>query len=288
MSQYRSQVNSFDQKIALTEATIEKFKVDESRYKDEGDINKQVEAMYATLQLHGSGSLLNLLTSTVTKLESVRTMEYDHNSVTEAEHQLASTKADREAFIEQFLSNASQDVVTARNNLDSAEAQLDAAVKHQDLVRLEAPEASIVLSVAKVSVGSVLLQGATFMQLTPIRVPVEAEIWMSPRDVGFMRPGDLTTLKIDAFNYAEHGTVEGRVRWISEDAFTTDDNGAPTPAYYKARITITATNLVDVPPMFRMIPGMTLEGDVKVGTRSLWDYIVGEMVHNAGDAMREP
>lgn len=289
MSQYKAQINSFDQKIALTEATIQKYKVDESRYKDEGDINKQVEEMYATLQQHGSGSLLNLLTSTNTKLESIRTMEFDHNSVTEAEHQLASTRADREAFIQQFLSAASQDMVTSRNSLDADEAQLEAAVKHQDLVRLEAPEASMVLSVAKLSVGSILMQGATFMTLTPIRVPVEAEIWMSARDVGFMRPGDLTTLKIDAFNFAEHGTVEGRVRWISEDAFTTDDNNVPVQApYYKARVTITSMNLVDVPSTFRLIPGMTLEGDVKVGTRSLWDYIVGELVHNAGESMREP
>ena len=37
-------------------------------------------------------------------------------------------------------------------------------------------------------------------------------------------------LKIDAFNSAEHGKAQGEVRWISEDVFTTDDNGNALPA----------------------------------------------------------
>jgi hemolysin D len=288
MNQYNAELNSFDQKVALAQVTIQKYRVDEARYKDEGDVDKQIEDMYATLQQHGSGSLLNLLTATNTKLEAIRQLEFDRNSVLESEHSLASSKADREAFIQQFLSTASQDLVTSRNSLDTAEAQLESASKHQDLVRLEAPEASIVQTLAKVSVGSVLTQGTTFMTLTPIRVPIEAEIWIATRDIGFMRPGDSATLKIDAFNYQEHGAVEGKVRWIGEDTFTTDENGNAVPAYYKARVTITGVNLIDVPATFRLMPGMTLQGDVLVGTRSMWDYFVGEVGRGLGTSMREP
>ena len=286
--QYDAQINSFDQKIASTEATIQKFKVDESRYKDEEEIAKQIEDMRATLQQHGTGSLLNLLTSTDTKVEALRTAEFDHNSVSENEHLLASLKADREAFAQQFRSTTSLDLITSRNSLDSAEAQLEAAIKHQDLVRLEASEASIVLSVAKLSVGSVLKQGDTLMTLTPTRVPLEAEVEILARDIGFLRPGDPATIKFDAFNVAEHGTAEGTVRWIGEDALTVDDHGQGTPAYYKARIAITGVNLLNVPPSFRLVPGMTMTADVKVGRRSLANYLVGEMVQGAGSAMREP
>ena len=38
-------------------------------------------------------------------------------------------------------------------------------------------------------------------------------------------------VKLDAFNFIEHGMAEGTVRWISEGAFTTDDDtGQPTPS----------------------------------------------------------
>ena len=58
---------------------------------------------------------------------------------------------------------------------------------------------------------------------------------MATRDVGFMRAGDNVKLKIDAFNYQEHGTAVGRVRWIGEDQWTVDDNGQPIAPYYKAK-----------------------------------------------------
>ena len=84
----------------------------------------------------------------------------------------------------------------------------------------------MVLTLAKLSVGSVLKEGDTLLTLAPMNAPLEAEAQVASRDVGFIRPGDPVTMKIDAFNFAEHGTVEGKVKWISEDAFTTDDNGA--------------------------------------------------------------
>ncbi len=287
-AQYAAQINSFDQKIAQTEATIAKYAADESRYQQREQIAKQVEDMRSTLAQHGTGSLLNLLASTDSKLEALRTMDLDHNSLIEAQHQLASLKADRDAFKQQFLSTASQELVTARNNLDTARGAFAKASKHQELVRLVAPEDSIVLTIAKLSVGSVLKEGDSLMTLTPTRVPTEAEVQISSRDIGFVRPGDPATIKIDAFNYAEHGTAKGVVRWISDDSFTTDINNAPTAPYYKARITITDSNLTNVPKSFRLIPGMTLTADMKVGRRSVANSLIGEMLNGAGTAMREP
>jgi HlyD family secretion protein len=288
-AQYAAQIESFDQKIALTQATIDKFKTDEARYRERLGIATEVETMRTTLSQHGNESRLNLLGSMDTKVEALRTSEFDHNSLIEAQHQLDGAKADREAFIQQWFTQISQDVITARNNRDAAASQLEKAAKHRDLVRLIAPDRAMVLAMPKgVSVGSVLKEGDTLMTLAPMNAPVEAEIDVASRDVGFVRVGDPVTIKIDAFNFAEHGTVEGVVKWISEDALSTDDNGVPTPAFYRVQVTITAIKLVDVPSNFRLIPGMTLVGDAKVGTRALGAYLVGGIIHGVGEAMREP
>ena len=288
-AQYAAQLESFDQKVALTQATIEKYQNDETRYRERLGIASEVETMRDTLAQHGNGSRLNLLGSMDTKVEALRTMEFGHNSLIEAQHQLDGYKADRAAFIQQWFSQISQDLITARNSRDGAISQLEKATKHRDLVRLVAPGRAMVLTLAKgVSVGSVLKEGDTLMTLAPMNAPVEAEIQVASRDVGFIRPGDPVTIKIDAFNFAEHGTIEGTVKWVSEDAFTTDDNGVATPTYYRVRVTVTAIKLIDVPSTFRLIPGMTLVGDVKVGTRALGAYLIGGLVHGAGEAMREP
>ena len=194
----------------------------------------------------------------------------------------------REAFIQQWAAQVSQELVTARNGLDTARQQLAKAARHEDLVRLAAPDDAVVLKLAKLSVGSVLKEGDPLVTLAPMRSPVEAEVHILARDVGFCRPGDRVTLKLDPFHFIEHGTASGVLRWISEGAFTQDDNGTPTEPYYKARIALTEVSLKSVPNSFRLVPGMTLTADIQVGTRSAFMYVWRGIIRGIGEAMREP
>jgi hemolysin D len=244
--------------------------------------------MRAILAAHGTGSQYNLLVSQDQRVDLLRTLEFDHNSLVESQHTLASIMADRDAFIQQRSTQLSQDLATARGNLETAQGSLEKAAHHHDLVRLNAADRSVVLTVATLSVGSVLKEGDTIFTLMPVNAPVEAEIRIASRDVGFVRPGDRCVLKIEAFNYMEHGTADGAIRWISDNAFTTDDNGQPVEAYYKVRCSVDAMHFVDVPPKFRLIPGMTLQADVNVGTRSVAMYLLSGFLRGFGEAMREP
>jgi hemolysin D len=155
-------------------------------------------------------------------------------------------------------------------------------------VRLEAPEDAVVLKLAKLSVGSVLKEADPFVTLAPLHSPVEAEVHISAREIGFVRPGDGATVKLDPFNFVEHGTASGAVRWISEGAFMQDDNGNVVDPYYKARIALTKVELTAVPDSFRLVPGMTLTADVNVGSRSVFMYMLRGVIRGVGEAMREP
>jgi HlyD family secretion protein len=288
VAQYKAQLASFDAKIAQTRATVQKFQTDQSRYRDREEIARKIEDMRLTLAQHGTGSQYNLWTSQDQRLELLRTIEFGYNSLVEAQHTLASLTADREAYIQQWSTQLSQDLVTARNGLDTARAQLDKATKHQDLVSLNATEASVVLTVAKLSVGSVVKQGDTMFTLMPTDTAVEAEIRISSKEIGFLRPGDHCVLKIDAFNHMEHGTAEGVVRWISDNAFTLDDDGKPVDPHYRARCSVDTTAFRNVPSKFRLIPGMTLEADIRVGTRSVAMYLLSGVMRGFSESMREP
>ena len=297
-AQFESQMHSYDEQIAQTKATLAKLQNDQARYGDRAKLAKEVEDMRATLAAAQVGSRLNLLTATDQKVELLRNLEFDRNALVENQHQLEATTATRDAFREQWFGQTSQELVTARNQRDAALQQLEKAVRKKDLVRLEATDDAVVLRMAKVSVGSVLKEGDPIFYLAPLRSPMEAELRVEARDVGFIRPGDPVKVKFDAFNFVEHGTAEGKLRWVSEGAFNgMDDNspqpstGQPTdqsPPYYKARVELTDVNLRNVPDGFRLIPGMTLAGDIHIGTRSLLMYILNGALQGIGEAMREP
>lgn len=287
-AQYRAQLASFTSKIEQTRTAIQKLQKDDERYGQREEIAQKIEDMRSSLAETGSGSKLNLYISQDARLELLRQIDNTHNSLLEAKHTLDSLVADRNVFIQQWNAQLSQDLVQTRNSLDIARSSYEKAVKHQDLVRLTAAEPSVVLTMAKLSIGSVLKPGDPFITLMPIDTRLEAEIKIASRDVGFIRSGDRCTLKIDAFNSTEHGAAEGVVRWVSEGAFTAEDDGRAAEAYYKARCSVDRTNFIDVPRNFRLIPGMTLTGDVNVGTRSVAMYLIGGMLKGLKEAMREP
>ena len=98
IAQYKAQLSSFDAKISQTQATIQKYQTDASRYQQREQIAQQMEDMRATLAAHGTGSQYNLLVSQDQRVDMLRTLEYDHNSLIESQHTLASIRADRDAI----------------------------------------------------------------------------------------------------------------------------------------------------------------------------------------------
>ncbi len=287
--QYSVQLKSLDEKIASTRATLAKLAGDDARYAEREKITRQVEDMRQTLFKSGASSLVSLLQATDGRQQLLQSLDNGRGAMVEAQHQLASAQADREAFVQGWRVALHQELVTARNSLDTATAEIEKAARRQDLIRLVAPRPSVVLSLSKLSVGSVLKQGDELMQLAPLEAPVEAEVHLLARDIGFVRVGDPVTLKVSAFNSYEHGSGEGRLVWISENAFTDDGaEGGATPPYYKARASIDARNFYDVTPDFRLVPGMTLTADVHIGCRSAFTYIMGGFFRGMGETMRGP
>ena len=174
--QFDAQLLAYNEQIAQNQATVLKLKDDLAHYDNRVKINQEIENMRASLAASQFGSRLNLLTATDQRVEVLRNLDFDRNGLSESEHQLASTIANRDAFVEQWAGQASQELVTARNSLDNAREQLTKADRHHDLVRLEAPEDVVVLKLAKLSVGSVLKEGDPLFSLAPLRSPVEAEV----------------------------------------------------------------------------------------------------------------
>jgi hemolysin D len=307
-SQYLAQVRGFDEQMAVAQATMARLHSDEDYYRGRTSVAKDIEAMRADLEASKVGSKLSLLLATDQRLEVQRNLQADEGNKVETAHQLAAAMYNRDGFIQQWLGEASKELVTARNQRDTALGQLTKAEMHQALVQLVAPDDAVVLTMAKLSVGSVLREADPFITLALLRSPMEAEVYISPRDIGFVRAGDRVTVKLDAFNFVEHGTAEGVVLWISDGTFNAepgsasvtsigtdatnstgaDPQGKSGTPMYKMRVRFTNVDLQNVPAGFRLIPGMTLTADVHLGKRSLIMYLSRGLMQGVGEAMREP
>jgi HlyD family secretion protein len=106
-------------------------------------------------------------------------------------------------------------------------------------------------------------------------------------------------VKFDTFPFIQYGLAHGVVHTISADSSTAQDDQrnptgmVPVPgnsgdSYYRARITIDRVDLRGTPPDFHLSPGMPVTADIKVGKRTVLQYMLGRVLPVASEGMREP
>lgn len=289
-AQRAEQLKSLGAKIAQVDATIIKYTAEQKRYGERAKVSLEIEGMRRQLAQQQVGSKLMLLQAMDQRLEILRNLDFGANALAEAEHQRETALAERDAFVEQWRTQVNADLVQKQTTRDATAEQLAKARKNEDLVNLYAPADAVVLQVARLSVGSVLTEASPLFTLVPLNAALEAEVSIDARDIGFIRTGDRVAVKLEAYNYLQHGYAEGHVKVISEDAFNTADDGGKTAVrpFYKATVVLDKTDLSNVPSGFRLIPGMPVTGDVIVGDRTLLSYLSHGFLRSLNEAMREP
>ena len=294
-AEYTSNLADFDARMHSTEAQVEQYQVDARQYEVRLKLAGNVEKLYQPLLEKGYVSKLQSMQAADERTEMSRLLSDSQNQMSSLRQTLASIKAQREAFVQKWHSDTTTDLVTVRNDLDVTRQNLEKARKLSELSTLNAPADAIVLNVGKVSSGSIAAGGGPQSQgqeplftLVPLAAEVEADVKVNAGDIGFISVGDNVQIKLDAYRFMQHGTAKGVIKAISEGSFTTDDNNMPVDPYFKVKVGIQEAHLRNVPANFRLIPGMTLVGDIMVGKRTILSYLVEGALRTGSEAMREP
>ncbi len=299
VGQYNFTVDDYSQKIKALQTGIDGYNAQAAYYRQRLGVASNVESMRKNLQQLQVGSKLDTLAATDDRLNMQSSLASAVSSAQQNERDLASQQAERDAFVQQWKANTSTQLSTAINNLTTAEQSLAKARLADQLVVLKAPQDAIVQTVAQVTVGSVLQSGATLMQLVPVNAPLTVSVDINGEDSGYVHVGDEAVIKFDTLPFLQYGTAKGRVINVSPDSFNPQDQatnavaGAPLPSapqalYYKAVISMDVLNLHNTPPGFRIVPGMPLGADIKVGTRSVLGYFTRKMLPVAYNSLHEP
>ena len=172
---------------------------------------------------------------------------------------------------------------------DSVRDQLQKANRRQSMVVLYSPADAVVLEVAKISIGSIVKEAEPVFTLVPIGDVLEADIQIDSQDIGYVKQGASGFVKIDAFPFQKHGTISGRLRTISQDAFRRDPSAAAgSDAYYGGRLALGRLRLDNMPEQASLLPGMTLTAEIVVGKRSVISYLLWPLTKATSESIREP
>jgi hemolysin D len=303
-SQYEYTLENYKQQIDGLVSLIARSESDAMGYRERLQVAQNLENMRKELQRLNVGSRLNTLSAEDNRAEMARSLANAEQTTDNAKSNLAAEIATRDAFTHQWDADISQQLSDATGKLSDARESLRKAEVHSNLVELRADRDGTVLSVAKVSVGSVMQAGQQFFTLMPADAPLAVQGIVEGSEGGFVHLGDPVTIKFDTFQYSHYGMAYGRVQSLSADTFYGSDPSAsqasavPLPgpsmvsgstgAFYTGQVSIDRVALRDVPPNFQITPGMTVIADIKVGKRTVLTYFMSRIIPIATEALREP
>jgi HlyD family secretion protein len=298
-AEYAARIEGYARKADELSAQVSRAQSDVAGYRDRLELAHSVEAMREQLQSLQLGSRLNTLAAKDNRAEMARALANAEQTAEAIKRDLAALLAERDGYVAGWHADVLRELSEAGRNLSDAQEALNKAKLRRRLVELRATADATVQSVAKVSVGSVLQSGDQLMTLVPASAPLEIEAEVSGNEAGFVRIGDPVAIKFDTFPYAQYGMAAGRVRILSPTSFTAEEEArhptaavpvspASTEPYYLARIAIDKVALHDTPPGFRIIPGMPVNADIKVGKRTVLGYLMGRIAPLVREGMREP
>ena len=127
--------------------------------------------------------------------------------------------------------------------------------------------------------------------LVPLNVPLEAELSVNPRDISRIDIDKEVRIKFDAFPFQKFGTATGRLRVISRDTFTPSQQDARTgqadTPFFKALARLSDTRLRGMQEPVRLLPGMTVSAEIKVGRRTVISYFLYPLLRGLDESIRE-
>ncbi|WP_249147143.1 HlyD family type I secretion periplasmic adaptor subunit [Bradyrhizobium sp. AUGA SZCCT0177] len=296
-AQYRFQIESYNQKLSGLQAQITRAEHDVAAFGQRHRIASVLESKRRELERLQVGSQVNRLIAEDQAIEMQRNLTDATGAAERARRDLDQLFAERDGYEQQWKAKISEELTLRRRSLSDATESLRKATLRRELVDLRADQDAVVLSVAKVSVGSVMQSGEQLITLVPTDAPLEVEMRIASADAGYVHAGQKVAIKFDTFPFVQYGMAEGTVRFISPDSFgggqdtqrgTVVTQGDSSAVFYKARAAIDELKMHGVPGGFQLKPGMTVTADVKAGKRTLLTYLFARVLPVGLEGMREP
>lgn len=298
-AEFTFKVENYDQQIDSLKAKLQQSAADITSYTQRLAVARTVEQKRMELEKLQVGSQLNTLAAQDTRVQMEGGLADAQAMAAGAMRDLAAARADRDSYIGQYKADISSQLQDLVPKLVQAQQDLAKAKLRRQLVQLRADRDAVVLSIAPVSVGSVLQSGDEFITLVPADAQLEVESVLSGQDAGFVHVGQTARIKFDSFPYFTYGTATGTVRVISPDSFHAPNvvKGVVTrphdtepfgEVYYRVRISIDQMHMRNLPPDFRLAPGMPVTADVKIGKRTALQFMLSRVIPATTSGMREP
>ncbi|MFA6659472.1 MAG: HlyD family type I secretion periplasmic adaptor subunit [Victivallaceae bacterium] len=287
---YREKINYYEEAVKQIDASRKSREDSLVKQRERLEAVRRIEQMFVQMREKQATSLKELLEISIARMEMERAVDELENSLLELSHQRGSTTATKNSFIQEWLNGIAEELVKTDRDLMSARKEYEKIEQLISYVCLRSPCEAVVHEIAAFSPGSAVREAEALITLVPLDGKIELEAEIRPQDIGKVGIGSEVRIKLNAYPFQKHGTLEGVVRNISEDTLQKNQQSGErsgSTTYYRARISVSG-KLKDLNRNFRMIPGMEAQAEIKTGQRKIIEYIIYPLIKALDETAREP
>jgi adhesin transport system membrane fusion protein len=174
-----------------------------------------------------------------------------------------------------------EDLVAARESL----AQRTDMLKDTEI---RAPADGIVKNIRLTTIGGVLRPGDEVLSIVPTGDKLILEIKVSPGDIAFVRVGQTSSIKFDAYDSSIYGAANGSITYVSPDTLTEKSESGES-VYYRVHASVDTKNMKPgrVNELIEIQPGMTATAEIQTGKNTVFGYLTKPISKTFGDALKE-
>jgi hemolysin D len=301
-SQYRANRQAYQDAIGQEQALLEKAREDlaaarevQGKLKQTLPMYQHNEQAYVQLAKEGYAGQLEAADKSRERIEKEQDLRTQTYNIASLQASIAQSGKKLAQITSTYRQKLQEERVEALAQYQKLEQDWAKQTHKNTLLELKAPQAAIVKDLGTHTEGTVVSPGTVLMTLVPKDEQLQAEVWIENEDAGFMRTHQPVKVKILSYQFQKYGMVDGGVTYIGADASdakqtnaqdTTGKDNAP-PAKYRALINLKTQSLEVDGEKFHLAPGMQVTAEVKLGTRTILEYLLSPVQKAFHEAARE-
>jgi hemolysin D len=231
-------------------------------------IVSEQEASLRSLHQQGFGSRMEWRDKEKELYTVQQELEAQKKQVQAARDSLEEAKKGLETLRHERDKSILADIVDREKAINSLEGEVVKARKRYELERLVSSVNGTVHGLAMYTIGGIVKPAQDVVSIVPEGMPLIVEAMVLNKDIGFVRVGQETEVKLDAFPFQKYRTIRGKVLHISPDAVE-DEKLGPV---YRMKSSLEKTTVFVEGREVPVAPGMSGSVEVKTGKRRVIEF----------------
>ncbi len=263
VSQIRSQLNSIKNHLALT---LERFAMSEDLLAE--GLTPKIDHVQIKQEIEKLQGEMEELKSAIPRAQA---------SLAETTERIKEEKLRATRVALEEMSAIERRIAEVREKLGRATDQV---------VRTEisSPIDGVVQSMRHHTIGGVARPGEPLMEIVPTQERLVVEAKLNPTDIGYVRVGQKSLVKVSTYDFSRYGGLEGRVVSISPDSHVDSATGQ---SYFRVIAETDKNYLGDAVGDLPIAPGMEATLDIHTGSKSVMQYLLKPVIKVRSEAFRE-